>query len=68
MIEEVESAGEVVIGLEGFELERAIIHPRLDLIYDAHRAYRGGRDAVLAEWGSEVWVGVVLQRRDDVGS
>jgi hypothetical protein len=35
VIDDLQSTGQVVIGLEGFELESTIIHPRIDLIFDA---------------------------------
>jgi hypothetical protein len=61
VIEDVESRGWAVIGLEGFELESTIIHPRLDLIYDADRAHRGGPAAVAAEWEQEnVWIDMTV--------
>jgi hypothetical protein len=60
VIERVESSGAKVIGLEGFELESKVIHPRLDLIYDAFIAPRDGAASVASEWGEEVWVDVTL--------
>lgn len=60
VIESVESSGEKVIGLEGFEIESMVIHPRLDLIYDASTAPRAGATSVAADWGEEVWVDVTL--------
>lgn len=63
VIEDVETFGAKVIGLEGFELESMTVHPRLDLIYDASVAPRSGPAAVAAEWGSEVWVDVTLAAR-----
>jgi hypothetical protein len=60
VIEDVESLGEKVIGLEGFELESTVIHPRLDLIYDASVAPRGGAAPVATEWGEGVWLDVTL--------
>lgn len=56
----IEGAGERAIGLEGFEMESEQIHPRIDLIYDAGIAWRGGAAAVAAEWGVDVWVDVSL--------
>lgn len=60
VIESLEAAGAQVVGLEGFDLESGVIHPRLDLIYD--RATAGARSALdIADgWGSEVWVDVTL--------
>lgn len=60
VIEGVESSGEKVIGLEGFELESTVIHPRLDLIYDASVAPRGGATSVAVGWGEDIWVDVTL--------
>lgn len=60
VIERVESSGAKVIGLEGFELESAVIHPRLDLIYDASTAPRDGATSVASGWGEEVWVDITL--------
>jgi len=61
VLADIEARGETVIGLEGFELESTIIHPRIDLIYDADTAMRGGAVAVATEWGPDVWLDVTLQ-------
>jgi hypothetical protein len=60
VIEELESLGEKVIGVEAFELESTVIHPRLDLIYDASVAPRGGPAALVTEWGDDLWLDVTL--------
>lgn len=59
IINRVESSGQKVIGLEGFELESAVIHPRLDLIYDASIS-PGGAAAAATEWGEEIWIDITL--------
>jgi hypothetical protein len=63
VIKEVMAQGYKVLGFEGFELEGAHIHPRLDLIYDAARR-RDVSDPteVLSKWPTDVWVDVVLAR------
>jgi hypothetical protein len=60
VLEDVKSSGETVIGLEGFEFESTVIHPRLDLIYDASVAPQGGAVSVGAGWGPAVWIDVTL--------
>jgi len=60
VIEDVESSGMRVVGLEGFELTSPDIHPRLDLIYDARAAPGSGAAAVVADWDASVWVDVAL--------
>ena len=60
VIEDVESSGLRVVGLEGFELASPDVHPRLDLIYDAGVAQRGSAAAVVADWDAKVWVDVTL--------
>ena len=62
----VEAAGEVVLGLEGFELDSAV-HPRMDLIFDVDR---GGENpdpiAAVSAWSPDVWIDVTLKSRDRV--
>lgn len=67
VLDALQSAGERVLGLEGFELENATIRPRLDLIYDESVAARGGASAVAAEWGDDVWVDVTLASQSAEG-
>ena len=65
VLTDIESLGETVIGLEGFELGSTIIHPRIDLIYDRDTAIRGGAVAVATEWGPDVWLDVTVQMKRD---
>ena len=67
VIDAVEAAGDRVIGLEGFELDSTAIHPRLDLIYDAGIAHRGGAAAVADGWGNEIWIDMTLGARRPEG-
>lgn len=63
---EVLAAGDVVLGLEGFELEGSDILPRLDLIVNLDSQVTG-RDELLAtisDWPSDVWVDVTLRPRE----
>lgn len=56
------SQGATVLGFEGFELESADIHPRIDLIFDA--SFRPDiRDplAAISNWPNEIWVDVALK-------
>jgi hypothetical protein len=61
ILDELEARGNVVIGLEGFELDGTNVHPRLDLVYDADRlpGFPTAREAVDL-WPSDVWVDVTL--------
>jgi hypothetical protein len=59
VIEEVQLNGGKVIGMEGFELDGDVIHPRIDLIYDASRNPASPVD-VLANWDRWVWVDLTL--------
>ncbi len=60
VVARLQSLGERVIGLEGFELESLAIHPRLDLIYDSSMSVRADAASVASEWGDDVWVDVTL--------
>lgn len=50
--------GEVLLGLEGFEVEGAAIRPRLDLVLDASR----GLDirTTFSTWPKNIWVDVTI--------
>jgi hypothetical protein len=67
LIDVIES-GAKVLGLEGFELDGAVIHPRLDLIFDSGR--RPNRDplTVVTSWGQDVWIDVTLKLPHEPGS
>ncbi len=62
IIEAVTSSGKArVLGLEGFELDGAIVHPRLDMIFDVGRSPDLDPANVVVAWGDEVWVDVTLE-------
>ena len=64
VIRSIESAGERVIGIEGFELESSDVHPRLDLIFDASLTDLDTNASFVAEeWGAGVWLEVVLSSK-----
>ena len=63
VIDDLQSTGQAVIGLEGFELESTIIHPRIDLIFDAFSRSDVGPVEILDEWPREVWIDVTLEKR-----
>ena len=50
VLDALESAGQQVLGLEGFELESTAVHLRLDPTYDASIAARDGPAVVAAGW------------------
>jgi hypothetical protein len=57
------ASGYKVLGYEGFELDGADVHPRIDLIYDAERRPDiTDPIEVVAQWPAEIWVDVVLAR------
>ena len=61
VIRDVVTAGHKVLGYEGFELDGAVIHPRLDLIYDVERRPDvSDPTQVVARWPDDIWVDVVL--------
>jgi hypothetical protein len=59
VVEYLHAQGQRVLGLEGFEFESTVIHPRLDRIYDADRT-RVDAETVLSGWEPEVWVDIFL--------
>jgi hypothetical protein len=61
VLQEVRTEGHKILGLEGFELESSVIHPRLDLIFDASRLpVTIDPILVAADWPGDVWVDVSL--------
>ena len=53
--------GHVVLGCEGFELDGAVIHPRLDLIFLPERRPDVADPCdVIETWPEEIWVDVYL--------
>lgn len=50
-----------VIGAEGFELEGATIHPRLDLIFDSDRTPDRRPVDIVRTWGPDVWVDLTIR-------
>ena len=50
-----------ILGLDGFELDGAVVHPRLDLIYDAERvpAFPTPRE-VIETRPDDLWVDVTI--------
>ncbi|HWG72898.1 MAG TPA: hypothetical protein VG184_02455 [Acidimicrobiales bacterium] len=60
VLRDVAAAGERVLGLDGFELDSSVIHPRLDLIFDPSRGPVRDPVSVVDEWGHDVWVDVTL--------
>jgi hypothetical protein len=61
VLHDLSSRGHRILGLEGFELESPVIHPRLDLIFDASRRPDiNDPSAIAADWPEEVWVDVSL--------
>jgi hypothetical protein len=59
IVSEVTALGVRVIGLEGFELESTVIHPRLDRIFDSDVS-NVEPVSLLATWGDDIWVDVTL--------
>lgn len=59
VVNAVATKGFEVIGLEGFEIDGLVIHPRLDLIWDAERSPGTPFDA-LERFGAGVWVDITL--------
>ncbi len=61
VLDEVMRDGYQVLGLDGFELESTIIHPRFDLIYSP----RPDEDprAVLKDWPSDIWIDAQIRRK-----
>ena len=55
------AAGLVVLGFEGFELDGAAIHPRIDLIFDTARRPNADALTVLAGWPPDVWIDVTVR-------
>jgi hypothetical protein len=51
-----------VVGLEGFELDGKVVHPRLDLIFDADRlpGFPTPLEAI-ETWPNDVWVDVTIE-------
>jgi hypothetical protein len=60
VLDDVVGKGYRVLGYDGFELDGADIHPRLDLIYDAERRPDISDPAAVVEGWPPVWVDVVL--------
>jgi hypothetical protein len=65
VVRELESLGERVLGLDGFEVENTTIHPRLDLIYDSSLASVSDAESVLQDWGNNIWVDVTLASKSE---
>jgi hypothetical protein len=65
VLRDVMDAAYDVLGLEGFEVEGRVIHPRLDLIYDRDRTTDTALDA-LARFDKGVWVDIVLAPASDI--
>lgn len=67
ILAELTKAGSTVLGFEGFELEGSVLHPRLDLIFEA--AQQPGVDPVqaLATWPADVWIDVALREPKPAG-
>ena len=61
VILDVLESGEEILGLEGFELEGQVIHPRIDLIFDSKT--RADPLAAIAQWDQDIWVDVMLRRK-----
>lgn len=59
VLAELERRSITVLGLDGFELDGALVRPRLDLIYDSDRVPGfPSPDEVIATWPDDVWVDV----------
>ena len=64
VLRDVTARGYPMLGVEGFELDGTVIHPRLDLIFDAEsRPDVSDPVAVLAGWPDDVWIDVVVGPR-----
>ena len=56
------AAGASVIGFEGFEMESADIHPRLDLVFEAARRPDISNPAsAISDWPADIWIDVALR-------
>jgi hypothetical protein len=51
--------GASILGLDGFEIETADLHPRIDLIFDSSTT-TGTPGEVAATWGPDIWVDITL--------
>ena len=61
VLRDLSAQGSRILGLEGFELEGPVIHPRLDLIFDASRRPDiDDASAIVANWPEGVWVDVSI--------
>ena len=61
VVRSIMAGGLDVLGFEGFELHGAVIHPRIDLIFDAERRPDITDPlALLAEWPPDVWIDVTV--------
>ncbi len=50
-----------ILGLDGFDLEGSVVHPRLDLVYDADRLPGfPSPQHIVAVWPDDVWVDVTV--------
>ena len=58
---DLEQRGIRILGLEGFELDGAELHPRLDLIYDADRlpGFPSPGDFI-STWSKDVWIDITI--------
>ena len=56
------AAGASVIGFEGFEMESADIHPRLDLMFEAaRRPDILNPVSAISDWPADIWIDVALR-------
>ncbi|MDZ7578822.1 MAG: hypothetical protein U0904_11715 [Candidatus Nanopelagicales bacterium] len=62
ILDELDARGIRILGLEGFELDGNVIHPRIDLIYDADRlpGFPSPQDFI-ATWPPDVWIDVTIE-------
>lgn len=61
ILEQLVQGGVVVLGFDGFEMEGAELHPRLDLIFDASRRLDADPTQALSAWPADVWIDVALR-------
>lgn len=67
ILERLVQGGVVVLGFDGFEMEGAELHPRLDLIFDASRRPDADPVQALSAWPADAWIDVALRVPDPSG-
>ena len=62
VIRSVVAQGFQVLGLDGFEVAGAVIHRRLDLIFDSSsRQEVSDPSEIVAHWPADIWIDMAIQ-------